>query len=72
MCIQCIGGIPFTARITNLAAGSYNLIVEYEGNVVLNETADLTVGGLTPDPCGDGVCDNSLGEFGWTCPKDCK
>ena len=58
--------------MTNLAAETYNLIVDYEGSIVLNETLDLSAGGLTADPCGDGVCDNSLGEFTWTCPKDCR
>jgi len=34
-------------------------------NIVLYSIEEINMN------CGDGICDHSIGEYGWTCPEDC-
>jgi hypothetical protein len=40
-CIECLGEIPFRAKIVNLSPGSYNIIIQYQGKAIIQERVFL-------------------------------
>jgi len=46
-CIECLGEIPFRAKIVNLSPASYDIIVQYQGKVIAQERVFLPLSSVT-------------------------
>jgi Uncharacterized protein conserved in bacteria len=46
-CIECLGEIPFRAKIDGLVSGAYDIIVQYQGKIIAQERVFLSLSGVT-------------------------
>lgn len=45
-CIECLGEVPFRAKIVGLTPGSYDIIVQYQGKVISQERVFLPLSNI--------------------------
>ena len=51
ICIQCLGELPFMGEIGQLNPGKYDVLIRYQGSIIMQQRIDIEPSGpsLTPD-----------------------